>query len=156
LIVALGALIGGGFYLLLIDTTSLPELVVLAGVALVCGLLFLISREEGFEESHISPGWLLGARRLAARVPLDIALVCSEGVAQLRRPRASRGRFRTVRFRAVAATPEDTARRALTEVFGSVAPNTIVIGVDRDRGLLLVHQLRPHGDAVDLDVMRLG
>jgi hypothetical protein len=32
-IVLVGLLIGGGFYLLLIDTNDLPELYVLAGVA---------------------------------------------------------------------------------------------------------------------------
>jgi hypothetical protein len=47
-------------------------------------------------------------------------------------------------------------RRALAETVGSVAPNTIVIGIDDERGLLLVHQLRRHGGPEDLDVTRLG
>jgi hypothetical protein len=155
-IVVVGLLIGGGFYLLLIDTSSLPELYVLAGVALACGLLFLISREEGLEEAQIRPEWLAGAWRLVVRVPLDIALVCWQALAQLVRPRASRGEFRAVRFGAVAETPRDTGRRALTEAIGSVAPNTVVIGVDAERGLLLVHQLSRQGDAQDLDLLRLG
>ena len=155
-IVGLGALIGGGFYLLLIDTTSLPELYVLAGVALACGSAFELAREERFEESRIRPAWLLRVWRVALRIPLDIALVCSEALAQLVRPRASRGTFRAVPFHAVESTPEDTARRALTEIVGSVAPNTVVLGVDPDTGLLLVHQLHRQGDAGDLDLLRLG
>jgi Na+/H+ ion antiporter subunit len=155
-IVLVGLLIGGGFYLLLIDTNDLPELYVLAGVAPVCGLLFLISREEGFEEAQIRPAWLAGAWRLAVKIPLDIALVCWQALAQLVRPRPSRGEFRAVRFRAVARTPQDSGRRALTEAVGSVAPNTVVIGVDADRGVLLVHQLSRQGDAKDLDLLRLG
>jgi hypothetical protein len=155
-IVVVGLLIGGGFYLLLIDTSSLPELYVLAGVAVFCGLLFLISREEGFEEAQIRPEWLTRAWRLAGKIPVDIALVCREALAQLVRPRASRGEFRAVRFGAVTATSQDTGRRALTEAIGSVAPNTLVIGVDAERGVLLVHQLSRQGDAKDLDLLRLG
>jgi hypothetical protein len=44
----------------------------------------------------------------------------------------------------------------LTEIVGSLAPNTIVIGVDADSGLLLVHQLRRNGDRDDIDVLELG
>jgi hypothetical protein len=61
-----------------------------------------------------------------------------------------------VRYSAVEEDPFDTGRRALTEAFGSVAPNTVVVGVDAERGLLLVHQLRPQGEPEDLDVLRLG
>ncbi|MCW3018653.1 MAG: hypothetical protein JWN10_961, partial [Solirubrobacterales bacterium] len=48
----------------------------------------------------------------------------------------------------------DAGRRALAESFGSLAPNTIVIGVDPERDLLLVHQLRGGGGRVD--VLELG
>ena len=94
--------------------------------------------------------------RPVAKVPLDIVLVSAEALAQLVRRRAVRGQFRAVRFDAMGDTPEDTARRALTDVLGSLAPNTIVIGVDQERGLLLVHQLRRQGEPRNLDVLRLG
>lgn len=154
--VALGAVLGGGFYLLLIDTTSLPELYVLAGVVLACALAFEISREEAFEEARVNPAWLLRAWRLVIKIPLDIALVCWEALEQLVRPRGVRGTFRAVRFDAVEPTPDGTARRALAEGLGSLAPNTVVVGVDDERRLLLVHQLRRQGEAKDLDVLRLG
>ncbi len=155
-IVTLGTLIGGGFYLLLIDTPSLPELYVLAGVALVCGLLFLLSREQGFAEARVSPMTLSNAWRLVFKIPLDIVLVCREALAQLVRPQPVRGSFRAVRFGAVAVTEAETGRRAVAEALGSVTPNTIVIGVDSERGLLLVHQLHRQGPPEDLDVLRLG
>lgn len=155
-IVTLGVLIGGGFYMLLIDTASLPELYAMAGVALACGLLFLLSREQGFMEARISPTLLVGVWRLAVKIPLDIALVCWEAVAQLLHPRAARGSFRRAPFAAVEDSAGDVGRRALAEALGSVAPNTIVIGVDPDRRVLLVHQLRRQGPPEDLDVLRLG
>ena len=78
-IVTIGLLIGGSFYLLLIDTTSLPELYVLAGVALACGLAFRVSREQGFAEARVALRMLAGVWRLAVKIPLDIALVMLGG-----------------------------------------------------------------------------
>jgi Na+/H+ ion antiporter subunit len=155
-ILTLGVLIGGGFYMLLIDTSGLPELYAMAGVALACGLLFLLSREQGFTEARITPTLLVGVWRLAGKIPLDIARLCWEAVAQLLRPRVQRGSFRSGPFEAVQDNAGDVGRRALAEALGSVSPNTIVIGVDPDRHVLVVHQLRHQGPPEDLDVLRLG
>jgi hypothetical protein len=155
-IFTLGVAIGGGLYLLLIDTTSLPELYVLAGAAVLCAVGLLVAREQGFVEARVSPRALVGAWRLAWQVPLDIATLCLVAIAQAAQRRPARGAFRTTRFDATAETPADTGRRALAEWLGSVSPNTIVIGVDADRGRLLVHQLHPRGEAEELDVLRLG
>ena len=38
---------------------------------------------------------------------------------------------------------------ALTESLGSMGPNQIVLGVDRDRDLLIVHQLVPDDERAD-------
>jgi hypothetical protein len=151
-----GLALGGGFYLLLIDTTSLPELYVLAGVALACGIGFELAREQDFVEARIAVRWFASCWRLLWRIPSDVAIVCWEALAQTARPRATRGEFRAVHVSATAETPADTGRRALIETVGSFAPNTIVVGVDAERGLLLTHQLRRHGAPEDLDVTRLG
>lgn len=154
--VALGSAIGGAFYLLLIDNSSGPELYVLAGVALGCGVTFTLAREQEFVGARFKLRWLARIWRLIIDVPRDIAVVCSEALAQLVSPKPARGRFRAVPYSAVEENPIDTGRRALTEGFGSVAPNTVVVGVDAERGLLLVHQLRVQGDPEELDVLRLG
>jgi hypothetical protein len=152
-----GLLLGGAFYLLTVDTTDLPELYVLAGVALLCGIAFEVSREQAFEEAALRPALLARAWRAAVRVPRDIAIVSWEALKQLVAPKRSRGTFRAVRFRdrSSASPSRDAARRALAEALGSLAPNTIVIGVDREHDLLLVHQLRRRGDQDDLDVLGL-
>jgi len=152
----IGLLIGGGFYLLLIDTASLPELYLLAGVALACGVAFELAHEQGFVEAGIAPWWLLRIWRLVLKIPVDVAFVCGEAVTQLFAPKPTRGVFRATAFAHTEATKEATGRRALTDTLGSVAPNTIVIGVDTERGLLLVHQLHRTGPPEDLDVLRLG
>ncbi len=156
LIVLAGLVIGGGFYLQLIDITDLPEIYVLVGVALACAAGFELSREQGFIEARVNPWWILRGWRLIWKIPADIVIVCWEALAQLVRPRPVRGAFRAAPFRATQETSPDTGRRALAETVGSFAPNTIVVGVDAERGLLLTHQLRRQGAAEDLDVTRLG
>jgi hypothetical protein len=155
-VLAVGAVFGGAFYLQLIDTTSLPELYVLAGVAVACGVGVPLARAQRFVDARVLPWWLLRSWRLLWRIPSDIAIVCWEALAQLVRPRPVRGVLRAAPFRAVDPVPDQMGRRALAETVGSVAPNTIVIGIDDQRGLLLVHQLRRHGGPDDLDVTRLG
>jgi hypothetical protein len=155
-ILVLGALIGGGFYLLLIDITTLPELCALAGVAIGCGIVFTLAREQRLAEARLSPRSLPAVWRVIVRIPPDIARLCREAVAQAVAPRSTRGTFRVAKFGATSGDPEAVGRRAVTEWIGSVPPNTIVVGVDADRGLLLVHQLRRQGDARQLDPLGLG
>jgi hypothetical protein len=150
-----GFAFAGAFYLLLVDTTSLPELYVLLGVALIATIAFEAAREQGFPEARFSLRWLSRAWRAAARVPLDTGLLCREALAQLAHPRHARGQFRAVPFKA-GTSEEDRGRHALTEIVGSLAPNTVVIGIDADSDLLLVHQLRRKGDRHDIDVLELG
>ena len=155
-ILVLGGLIGGGFYLLLIDITDLPELYALAGVAVGCAIAFLLAREQRFAESQVLPRWLLSGWRVIVKIPLDIALLCWDALVQVVAPRPVRGTFRAAAFGATADTPQDSGRRAVSEWLGSVSPNTIVIGIDTDRGLVLVHQLHRQGDATQLDPLGLG
>lgn len=155
-ILGLGAVLGGAFYLLLVDTKSSPELYVLAAVGIVSGIAFELSREQGFTEATLRLRWFVAGWRVALKILTNIPVLCFEAIAQTIRPQAVRGQFRAVRFRASKETPEDVGRRALTEWLGSLAPNTIVIGVDTDRELLLVHQLRREGEGDDLDPLGLG
>jgi hypothetical protein len=148
-------ILAASFYLLLIDNVQSPELYVLAGVALLATVAFWLSHEQGFTEAAIAGRWLLGAGRAFVRVPAQIVLLAREAVAQVVAPRRARGSWRAVPFRG-GDSAEDVGRQALTEWFGSVAPNAIVIGIDPDRGLLLVHQLRRQGGADEFDVLRLG
>lgn len=155
-VLVLGGLIGGGFYFLLIDITGLPELYTLAGAAAAGGVTMLLAREQGFVEARVLPWWVLRGWRLLYKIPQDIGILCWEAANQLTSPRAARGSFRAHHFGACASNPTDAGRRALAELLGSVSPNTIVIGVDVDRRLLLVHQLRRSGAPQDLDVTGLG
>ncbi|HEY6399350.1 MAG TPA: hypothetical protein VIX82_18040 [Solirubrobacteraceae bacterium] len=152
---AVAGVMAGGFYLLLIDTTDLPELYGLSGVAVVSGAAYHVSRRQHLGDASIAPVWLVRTWRPVSRVPSQILVVCIEAFSQLLRPRARRGEFRAVPFRG-GDGERDVGRRALAEAFGSLAPNTIIIGVDSERNLLLVHQLRRAGGHEELDVLGLG
>jgi hypothetical protein len=153
--IAFGLLLAGGFYLLLIDTTDSPELYAMAGVLVLAAALFEAAREMGLADFSVRVGWLMRSWRVVVRVPIQIALVSWEALAQLVQRRPVRGTFRTVAFRAGGQRPRDAGRRALTEALGSLAPNTIVIGVDAERDLLLVHQLHRQGGSEELDSLGL-
>ncbi len=153
---AVGVVIGGAFYLLLIDTLSLPELYAGAGATLLAGIAYEVSREQGLAEASISPAWLASGWRVVVRVPVHIALVSREALAQLFTLRQRRGVFRAVPFKAGGDGSRDVGRRAIAEALGSLAPNTIVIGIDPDRNLLLVHQLYEQGGRDELDPLGLG
>jgi hypothetical protein len=152
---AVGAVVALGLYMILIDNVSSPELYAMAAIVLLAGLAYAASLEQGFAEAVIRPRWLLTVWRPVLSVPRHLAQVTMEAMAQIFHRRSSRGQFRAVSY-AGGESQQDIGRCALSEALGSLAPNTIVIGVDTERQLLLVHQLHRSGGAEELDVLRLG
>ena len=150
-------LFAGAFYLLLIDTTSSPELYAGAAAALLAALVCAVANRNGLR--GVSPRRVAPRRvaRTLAQIPADIVWVSAAALAQLVSPRPVRGRWRAVPFRfGEADDVGDRSRRALAEAIGSIAPNTIIVGVDDQRDLLLGHQLRPGGGPDRTDVLGLG
>jgi hypothetical protein len=151
-----GWLVAAALYLLLIDTTDLPELLVGAGAATLAAAGFALGREQYVIAETIRGRWLIRALRPVTKVPSDIAWVSWVAVRQLMAPRAAYGVFRAVPFRCGEDEGRRVGRSALAESLGSFAPNTIVIGVDPERELILGHQLRRTGGAEAIDVLGLG
>jgi multisubunit Na+/H+ antiporter MnhE subunit len=130
-------------YLLLVDTVVAPELVVGALAAATGATGAVLVRAQRRVLLRPRPGALRGAWRPVLGLfgdlgPLARVLV-TRGI--LRRP--GRGELRETPFGAVRDTPEDAAERALAETLGSLAPNTIVVDVDRERRVLVTHRLAP-------------
>jgi Na+/H+ ion antiporter subunit len=150
-------LFAGAFYLLLIDTTTSPELYAGAAAALLAALACATARRNGLRGVSPRPGWLVRGGRAIAQVPADIFWVSLAALEQLVVPRRIRGELRATPFHfGDADDGRDMARRALAEAVGSLTPNTIVIGVDGERNLILAHQLRRRGGADGVDVLGLG
>lgn len=55
----------------------------------------------------------------------------------------SEAQFRVVPFRAGGTDSKSEARRAIAITAASVSPDTIVVGIDGERGFLLLHQIAP-------------
>jgi hypothetical protein len=82
--------------------------------------------------------------RWLARTPRQVANVIPEFflvLATLIRPR--RGTFRTLPFPAGGERAVDHGRRAWTALTASLAPNRLVVDLDREKGEALVHDLVP-------------
>jgi hypothetical protein len=156
LIWATGWVAAGACYLLLIDNTDLPELLVGAGAAVIAATAFMLGREQYLIAETARMSWLRRLGRPVLKVPGDSVRVSAVALRQLAHPRATRGQFRAARFRGAESEAQQAGRRALAESAGSFAPSTIIIGIDQKRDLILGHQLAPGGSDESLDVMGLG
>jgi hypothetical protein len=151
-----GWLLAGGLYLLLIDTTDLPELIVGAAIATLAATAFGLAREQYLAAETLRLAWLGRIYRPVVQTPPDIVALVGAALMQLRHPRRTHGVFRAVPFACGDDEAREIGRRALAESLGSFAPNTIIIGVDPERELLLGHQLRRRGGSEAIDILGLG
>lgn len=138
-----GFLIAAPFYLVLVDTTSTPELIAGAVAAAIAAAAYSAAHLEPTENAAIRLRWLPIAMRELAKVPGGMLVICAEVLSQTVRPQRSRGVLQIEPFETGEGEPHDLGRRALVEAAQSFAPNTIVIGVDPDHGRLLVHRMGP-------------
>jgi hypothetical protein len=153
---SLAWLFSAALYLLLIDTTDLPELFVAVAAAAIAATGFELARRREITGLATRLRWLARLHRPLLAAPADIVVVSVSALRQLARPRRTVGVFRAVPFHRGEDEALETGRAALAESLGSFAPNTIVIGVDRDRELLLAHQLHRSGGEEAVDLLGLG
>jgi multisubunit Na+/H+ antiporter MnhE subunit len=128
-------------YLLIDDSVLVPELVVGAFAAAVGATGATLVHRERVVLLRGELRWLGAAGSALARLVGDVW--------PLARALPRRGGTSTlveVPFDATSDGPRDTARRAATEALGSLAPNTIVVRIDTERGKVVAHQLVPTGD----------
>jgi hypothetical protein len=152
----LGWVFSAALYLLLIDITDLPELLVGAGAAVLAATGLELAREQGIVMQAIRWRWLLRLPRPLLRIPRDVAVVSTMALVGLVRRKPAFGRFRAVPFEGQLDEPLESGRRALAEAVGSIAPNTFVVGIDGERGVMLAHQLKPSKDRKTVDPLQLG
>lgn len=130
-------------WMALVDTREPPQVYAGLIVAAIATLGSELVRRQGIAGTRVRARWLLRLYRPLLSVPRDLAELTAAAPAALRPgARPASGRFRALPFEA-GSGPEGSGREALAELAGSFSPNTIVVGLDRDRGLLLVHQLVP-------------
>jgi multisubunit Na+/H+ antiporter MnhE subunit len=126
-------------YLLLVDTIVLPELIVGAVAAAVGATGAVLCRSQRQELLRPRLRWLRAAGRPALGVFTDLVPLARTLV------RRGSGQLHHVPVAIPGDGGEQAAFVAFTEALGSLAPNTVVVDVDRERGVLLVHELAPTG-----------
>ncbi len=132
-----------GLYLLLVlPSPPAVELAVGAGVAALAATAAVAIRAQGLLGYRLEPQVLLGAWRVPLQTAHDFATL-SLVLARRLAGRETGGSFRAVPFPAGGSDPESRARRAFVTAAGTVAPNTIVVSIDRERDLMLLHELVP-------------
>jgi multisubunit Na+/H+ antiporter MnhE subunit len=131
----------GAVWMLLVDTVSSAEGLAAAAAALAAVIATRLVFASGLAEMRLAGGVSAAlARALVrqlARVPADLwllALALARALAGRRRP----GRFHELALE-LPVSERANGRRAAIELLGSLAPNTIVLGVDERR--VVVHQL---------------
>ena len=128
-------------WLVLVDRIELDELVAGAAIAASAATAAVLVRSQRRVLLRPRARWLAGAWRPVLGMVGDLAPL----IRALRR----RDEPRPVAELPFAAVGEDggqTAYRVLTQTLGSLAPNTIVVDVDVERRVIIIHQLVPTAD----------
>jgi hypothetical protein len=112
-------------------------------VELICGiaalglaLLGLDAARRQQEPMHVPLRTATGALRVPWELVRDSLVVLASI------PVRRRGRFRSAQL-ATADDPSGRGRRAYAEARGTIAPNAIVLDVDPEQNLALLHELDP-------------
>lgn len=133
--------LGAALWLALFDRVPLAGLVtgaVAATLGATAAVLVRAQRKTVIRPRArwLAPGLKATAAMVTDLVPLVQALV-TRGV--LRRPVT--GTVHVLPFAATGDDPEQAGLRVLTATLGSFGPNTIVLDIDTDSGMLYAHQL---------------
>ena len=133
-------------WLALVDTVVGPELVTGAVAAAIAATGAVLVR--GQRELLLRPraAWLLRAGRPLLGTVTDLGPLLRSLWRRGIRRADERGELVELPYAAVADEPRAAAHRVLTETLGTLAPNTIVVDVDKERRTMLVHQLVTTGD----------
>jgi multisubunit Na+/H+ antiporter MnhE subunit len=130
-----------GLWIALANKADAQEVV----AGLVCGAIAAGAAVAVRQERRVVPrpraAWLARLPRPLRAVPADLWRLARALGAGLR-GRPPEGEMLTVPIEA-GDDPRDAARRVLVAAGGSIAPNTVVVGIDEEAGVLVVHRLMP-------------
>jgi multisubunit Na+/H+ antiporter MnhE subunit len=139
------------------DSLQFDELLAGAGAAAIAAVAAEFAAYQASVRYRVRPGWLLAAEilRLPAEVARDTLTVFGALARMLVTGRAPEGGYaelpagglpgeKGAPARDKGAPPGEAGRVLLTGV-RSFAPNTFVLGIDDERGVLVVHRLVPEG-----------
>ncbi|HYZ57156.1 MAG TPA: Na+/H+ antiporter subunit E [Streptosporangiaceae bacterium] len=130
-----------GFWVSVDDSIGLAELLAGAGAAALGAFLAELAGYQAATQFRMRIEWVAPALRLPGQVLRDTVIVFGALWKRLARGEQPASGFRELPVRFGDDSPEGVTRRALLVGANSLAPNTFVLGIDRDRGVMVVHQL---------------
>ena len=130
-------------WLLLTGTFDLQELAVGIVASSIAAVVAVIATAKKIIRIHLRPAWLKSVPSLLRRVLVDNWVVLALLVRVLARRGEVRGEFRALRFDPGGDDALAATRRALITAAISLSPNSYVVGIDREAGIILCHQLVP-------------
>lgn len=130
-------------WLLLTGTFDVFELAAGAISSAVGATAATLVRAQKVLRFDPDPAWLLRIHKIPRHVVSDTWTVFGALFKHLLKRKEVRGEFRAIPFDPGGDDARAATRRALIAGAISVSPNSYVVGVDRERKLILCHQLVP-------------
>jgi multisubunit Na+/H+ antiporter MnhE subunit len=128
------------------DSFASDELLAGAGAAAIAALVAETACHQAALRLRLRPSWLLPALRLPAQVVTDTVTVYRALWRKLVRGENPPAGFAEEPVEPGEDGPAGTARRTLLIGGRSLAPNTFALGIDAERGIMVVHRLVARDD----------
>jgi multisubunit Na+/H+ antiporter MnhE subunit len=129
------------FWVVVDNSIATDELLAGAGAATLGAFLAELVTYQAGARFRARIEWLVPALRLPGQVARDTVIVFLALWRRLARGQDPPSGFRELPARYGDETAEGKTRRALYLTGQSVAPNTFALGIDKDRDVMIVHQL---------------
>jgi multisubunit Na+/H+ antiporter MnhE subunit len=129
------------FWVWIDDSIAVPELLVGAGVAVIAAFFTELVQHQSAAHARVRFEWLARALPIALQVPKDLAVVFAALWRRLIAGEEPPSALEEVPVRVGGESASTVTRRTLLVMGTSVAPNTFALGVDKERGVMIVHRL---------------
>ncbi len=129
------------FWMIIDDSIALAELLAGAGAAAIGAALVETASHQASVRFGVRLAWLPRALGLPRQVLAETGVVFAALWRLVAHGQEPRSGFVSEPARYGPDTPEGRLRRALLVGARSLAPNTFVLGIDRERDVMVVHKL---------------
>lgn len=130
-----------GWWIVLTGTNAGLEELAAAYAALLAALVAVGLRRLGLLRYRFEARWLLKALKVPYKVVEEIGIVFWALLLHMAGLRRMSSRYRAFEFPAGGDDPTSAGRRAVAVEADAISPNTVPVDVDRERKLLLRHEL---------------
>ncbi|HET7556037.1 MAG TPA: hypothetical protein VFJ75_10340 [Gaiellaceae bacterium] len=130
-----------GWWIVLTGTNAGLEELAAACAAVLAALVAVGLRRLGLLRYRFEARWLLKALKVPYKVVEEIGIVFWALLLHMAGLRRMSSRYRAFEFPAGGDDPTSAGRRAVAVEADAISPNTVPVDVDRERKLLLRHEL---------------